>query len=425
MLNLFVIFVVFIANCFVGIDCTGTASNKDDLLYFGRIHGCSHNFNASIAIAESGKLIINSYRYYPDNTNSNEITNEITNHYLFVNISGGNSIQSSIITNDPAFYGLLPIIIHRSGIYEVKISLSYNNTNSAYGLKDLQETELACELLNEDGKHITLVVPRKKMHNANSASSVNVKGNHSNITHTTHTTHATHNAHSTHVGSMWMLGHQSMHNTLRYKPPQHTNTKVTKHYISPHSGEVHHKYETNLKNCICDKSIVLLGDSHSDVVYNTLKKLNLDCNMIFKYDGLGVMHNTSPDIDFEGYSTGLVGSQFVKGQMLINLENGYYLDLVHTNHSKTFIIQSGHWDLRDVTLETYITNIDKLFNLWVKFRMLTGIHLIWFGVPAYSFRRSMWGGLEKRTNVKLALADNYIKNQCILYNISYISYFDI
>lgn len=383
---------------YVAVTCTVlfaiccSAGEYNATLYSGHVQGCLHYFDIVISIDGSGSLNINSSRKYPSDHYPVVGSVEKNDHYLFVNITGGNSLQSSIVTNDVAFHDLLPICISHPGSYNVSFSLLYNTSMSAYALQDWQEAENGCELLSELGKPITLTVPWSFFNSMKVSQS--------------------------RILPSWTLAQNSMHSEKGlYK------YRVGKHYISPYDGKLVHA--SALQACICRRRIVLLGDSHTAVVHELMKRLGINCHVIFREDGKGVMHNISPDIDMNAYVRGELPAKYVQGSMLENLESGLYSSFVHVNGSKTFIIQTGHWDLRDTDIDKYKSNMKLLISKWVEFRKLHHIKLIWFGVPAYSFHRPMWGGMEKRTNIKLALADNYMKSLCKSYHIPHISFFDI
>lgn len=146
--------------------------------------------------------------------------------------------------------------------------------------------------------------------------------------------------------------------------------------------------------------------------------------------------------------------------------------MINLHDYQKIVINSGSWDLRDINVNYYIKHIDELFDELLLFRLRHdhnhrllyhqsssntrkdynynhNLHLIWMSTPSYSFRKpyaplqksiirssstgssssssstSSLNMIERRTNIKIAIAEQYIENKCREYNITYVPYFDI
>ena len=172
---------------------------------------------------------------------------------------------------------------------------------------------------------------------------------------------------------------------------------------------------------------------------------------------------------------------FKTGRLLTRLRDFTYDHLINLHNYQKIIINSGSWDLRDININYYIKHIDELFDELSLFRLrhdhdhqlhhqgssntrkdynyYHNLHLIWMSTPSYSFRKpyaplsslsslqkssiirsnyirssstgssssssSSLNMIERRTNIKIAIAEQYIENKCREYNITYVPYFDI
>lgn len=112
--------------------------------------------------------------------------------------------------------------------------------------------------------------------------------------------------------------------------------------------------------------------------------------------------------------------------MMRNLNNGVYDNLQRRHAYHVWAFQSGHWDLRDQTIERYCRNVKNLMRAMDSFRMRhPGMKLVWSGVPPYSYKVTKWGALERRTNLKLLLGDQCVQQWAASFNIRSVSFMDI
>lgn len=179
-----------------------------------------------------------------------------------------------------------------------------------------------------------------------------------------------------------------------------------------------------------------LGDSHVHEMFAVMDKylpdlqINKGWNISQTYHGDGIYHNLSPDEHYEEYVKGNVRNEFVLGKMLTRLRNGEYEELQREKKYNIWMFESGHWDLRDVSLEVYLEHVVELLDEFVKLREKfkdtdAALKLIWIGYPAYSFKRHRFGGMEKRTNVKLFRATHLTAKEAKRRDIEVFPFFDI
>ncbi|KAJ8048263.1 hypothetical protein HOLleu_00509 [Holothuria leucospilota] len=326
--------------------------------------------------------------------------------YFVMKVQGDHEIWSTLISDqDVSLARLDPIKVSSSGQYNVFLTLIYTNKSSAYGLEKYQEKELHCPLCQTNGTcHITLQVDVANENVGNARSGwVPIKGDETEMP--TNKIVVSDNGSAAYYFRSWK-------NDTFFECPTCEGSEL-------------------LDKCLVTKKFMLLGDSHMGNAWKVLqkhftrfrKKMAVQWRM--RADGLGVYHNLSPDKDFKGYSQGKVPSVFVPGNMIKGLQSGLYYKLQQDNKFDAWIFSSGHWDLRDTSLDIYMSHLEELIEMWSEFQRTTGVWLVWNGMPAYSFNRDIWGGLEKRTNIKIALADHETKDLCKRYNITYVPFFDI
>ena len=175
---------------------------------------------------------------------------------------------------------------------------------------------------------------------------------------------------------------------------------------------------------------MLLGDSHTSALHSALAPLS-GWSFSLRGDGDGIYHNRAPDDNFNLYVKHKLPSHFVRGKMLSSLALGASYDRMQSRFNfSVWAFQSGHWDLRDASVATYVEHVAKLFGAFAQFRSrfrasATPLSLLWLGVPAYSFKRAMWQGMELRTNVKLHLADRQVRKLASQYGIRSVPFFSI
>jgi hypothetical protein len=86
-------------------------------------------------------------------------------------------------------------------------------------------------------------------------------------------------------------------------------------------------------------------------------------------------------------------------------------DYMQNGYIPWVLIQGGHWDLRDSSLEEYRRNFAVLLQHMLECSLLKG-RLIVRTAPSYSYRRSQaTAGREYRTNTKFQLAAEFIREQ--------------
>ncbi|KAJ8021261.1 hypothetical protein HOLleu_38408 [Holothuria leucospilota] len=180
----------------------------------------------------------------------------------------------------------------------------------------------------------------------------------------------------------------------------------------------------NLYKCVKDKRTILLGDSHVRQIPNINTS---EFSWHFLQHGPGIYRNlaTKTKDNYEKYKNGSIQASFSPGAMLTSLRKGSYKDLQEQYHFDTWVISSGHWDLRDDTVESYITHLEELLKEWTQFQSQYFVQVIWNGVPSFSYKAKSLGGLERRTNVKIAVADAKTKLLTSKYNITYVPFFDL
>jgi hypothetical protein len=185
----------------------------------------------------------------------------------------------------------------------------------------------------------------------------------------------------------------------------------------PKSMRCHLTPDFHIDTCN-NRKVLLLGDSHMERLHQALIR-----KWDFLRHGDGIYYNA---VNWELYKSRKISAAFQTGKMLSGLRDGSYDNLQIQKLYDIWVFESGHADLRDVTLEVYMSRVDELFYEFAQFRARhDNITLIWAGVPAYSYNRDNFGGLERRTNIKLALADQYVKRKTLENDINYISFFEM
>jgi hypothetical protein len=239
------------------------------------------------------------------------------------------------------------------------------------------------------------------------------------------------------------------------------------------------RYLNNRKNPAIKNSII----NRDDKIKNSYSKnkthdYRIDENDSDTYEYVFLNSNTtiSSIIDNQIKNKNII--IFKTGRLLTRLRDLTYDHLINSHNYQKIIINSGSWDLRDININYYIKHIDELFDELLLFRLRHdhnhqlhhqrssnirrdyhynhNIHLIWMSTPSYSFRKpytslssplslhrssiigsnyirssstgsssSSLNMIERRTNVKIAIAEQYIENKCREYNITYVPYFDI
>ncbi|KAJ8048261.1 hypothetical protein HOLleu_00506 [Holothuria leucospilota] len=370
--------------------------------------GCERCFKVILQCRGTGLIFVDIKAFNNSMLSTKHVLSEAEEYsdmlYFVMKVQGDDEIWSTLISDqDVLLAKLVPIKVSSSGRYNLSLTLIYTNKSSAYGLEKYQRKELHCPLCQTSGSpcHITIQAHVSE-ENVDTARSGWVPITMDDIS--SNTTVVSDNDVSAYF--------RSWKNDTFFKCPTCEGSEL-------------------LDKCLVKKKFMLLGDSHMGNVWKVLqkhirrvgKKMAVQWKM--RVDGYGVYHNLSPDKDFKGYMQGKVPPVFVPGNMIKGLQSGLYLKLQQKNKFDAWIFSSGHWDLRDTSVDKYMSHLEELFQKWSEFQRNTSVWLVWNGVPAYSFNRHMWGGLEKRTNIKIGLADHETKDLCERYNITYVPFFDI
>lgn len=306
---------------------------------------------------------------------------------------GENGVFASPISPDPV-NGMSSIHVSKAGFYSVSLSPSHKNTDQAMAWSDNEEglpDNAPCHLLLDE-PFPTGISERFALYPLIEVTLTASKEEHLD------------EVKSDDNDPFWVVGDSCDYEL--YFDPAHKAFPLCRH--DDHSGD---KFLA-LSACNGDASnkttAILLGDSHAHELTSVMKKYHPELNEWYLprgYHGAGIYHNLSPDNKYEEYLKGEVKAEFVEGTMLHFLRNGEYEALQKKHKFNIWFFESGAWDLRDVGLSEYEDRITELFEAFVKFRELfkdtdTPLRLVWLGVPAFSFKRKHWGGMEKRTNVK-------------------------
>ncbi len=164
-------------------------------------------------------------------------------------------------------------------------------------------------------------------------------------------------------------------------------------------------------------------------------QINVDCDYnrhLYLPDGDGLYHNLAADPEtIEDYLTGKISANMIKGSIFQGLGIGigtikgksYYADLVETyGYDHTWVFNSGHWDLRDVNVETYISYIKELFPLLQSFSEKYKLRIVWNAMPPFSYKQRGWNRFEHRSNEDIIYANEQVHKLCIQYNFIYVPY---
>lgn len=183
-------------------------------------------------------------------------------------------------------------------------------------------------------------------------------------------------------------------------------------------------------------TVALVGDSHSRQLATYLTdNAHAGSNHInwqLFEDGTGIYHNIVPDRQLKCYLNRSKGVDLHLGKILANLakdvtaNRGYSSGWDGRHSADVIMFQSGQWDLRDLDVDQYNSNLNELFIAIAAFRdRHPGIKVVWSGVPPYSHQRKSWGGLERRTNLKLMLGDRHAHALANHYRIQALPFFEL
>lgn len=324
--------------------------------------------------------------------------------YFYVRLVGseGTVLATIVSDQDETLKKLDAMKVTTAGTYNVSVKLIYDSKSSAYGFDKPQRKELNRVLCNR---------------NSTCYMSVDVVVNHDVL--------ASHR--NSHFGWRPFRSDDKIltnDNTIQIRD---NGQQFYFHEAANKLFFIRDNPRTEeLRKCMREKKFAIIGDSHEEMIAKVLNnKYSTSNGWRMFFHGTGVYHNVSPDNDFKAYVTGKLPAVFVPGKMLENLKTGEYKKLQAKENYDGWIFSSGHWDLRDVSLEEYMKHLEELFQKWDDFRRDTKVNLFWNGIPSYSYKRDSWGGMERRTNIKIGLADHFTKFLCQKFNVSFVPFFDL
>ena len=79
------------------------------------------------------------------------------------------------------------------------------------------------------------------------------------------------------------------------------------------------------------------------------------------------------------------------------------------------VVEAGHWDLRDSSVEQYRLDFTSLLAALENCRVLRGRAIV-RTAPAYAHKRDLWAHREYRTNAKLAAAARFVRDELALHH---------
>lgn len=72
-----------------------------------------------------------------------------------------------------------------------------------------------------------------------------------------------------------------------------------------------------------------------------------------------------------------------------NILSKMYSVMQHQTGYDAWLFQSGHWDLRDISVDLYMDHLELFFKLLAAFRdRHPDVVMVWSGVPPYSYQRA-------------------------------------
>ncbi|KAJ8021262.1 hypothetical protein HOLleu_38409 [Holothuria leucospilota] len=373
-----------------------------------RMCGCLYCFNVSLTINSSGNLHAD-IANVQQSTSSNASFNSTHVAFFDMLIEGQNGVFAKLVTDrDDVFDELSSDVpLYSGGLFNVSLTLQYLTNNSAFGLDNPQPPPLDCTLKTpKNESHIVIAVEEihRQINQTKQRGWIYASGEFQNIRNIT---------------PILDTGEVAVY----FQQP----AEYKQYFVCPLCPPTE-----NLYKCVKDKRTILLGDSHVRYIWTSLQQQipNINASEIswrFFEHGPGIYRNvaTVGKDNFVKYVNGSIPASFSPGPMLTQLCKGFYKDLQEKHHFDTWVVSSGHWDLRDDTVESYITHLEELLKEWTQFQSQHFVQVIWNGVPSFSYKAKSFGGLERRTNVKIAVADAKTKLLTAKYNITYVPFFDL
>ncbi|XP_071853358.1 uncharacterized protein [Apostichopus japonicus] len=367
--------------------------------------GCNRCYNVHVTFNASGYLTSEikclHHTRYKEGLNATDYAS-----YFDLKLRGSDIILATIVSDTDRNLDILETLhVESEGTYNISLTLIYDRMSSAYGLDVIQEPELNCPLC----------FPNKTCHIALPVSHIMIP-NENKLTRRFQWTPVPRN-------SIDLYPNVSLVTTEENKTYVFTygDNKWTERYFLCKECNI----SRALESCFKNNKVVFIGDSHLRQAAAVLEPHFGDNGWGLISDGRGVYYNEAANINRTDYVQRKIGPHFVPGFMLNGLESGRYDTIQERDRYDTWVINTGHWDLRDVSLLEYIKNIELLFPKFDRFRKKFDLKLLWNGTPPYSYNYLLWGDLEQRTNIKIGLADQMIQKLCAKYNITFVPYFDL
>ena len=152
-----------------------------------------------------------------------------------------------------------------------------------------------------------------------------------------------------------------------------------------------------------DRRVLLVGDSHQRVLENYLQSLDVNASYI---GSTGIMNRNFTNFTKNCTQTLSPGTD----------DAGLYRSALTLGHGHDVVVfESGHWDMRDTSVEVYKAEFARLVHE-TPFCNL-GRTVVWRTAPAYSYKRyEFLEQKEYRTNAKLeriaAITTAYLARYC-------------
>jgi hypothetical protein len=159
---------------------------------------------------------------------------------------------------------------------------------------------------------------------------------------------------------------------------------------------------------------------------------------LFLADGDGIYHNLNADTDtIELYLNGKIKANMVRGGIFQGLGEGLSRDDLHPNstfyewlvekhgYRNTWVFNSGHWDLRDTDVNSYLDTIKELFPLIQVFGRKYQLRIVWNAMPTFSFKQRRWNHNERRNNEDILYANEQVRQLCLEYDFLYVPFAEV
>ncbi|XP_071851978.1 uncharacterized protein [Apostichopus japonicus] len=370
-----------------------------------RMCGCGRCYNVRVTFNATGYLSTNIESL--NSTRNEEGLFNATDYasYFDLKLRGSDIILATIVSDTDRNLDILETLhVESEGTYDISLTLIYDRMSSAYGLDAIQMPELNCPLC----------FPNRTCHIALPVSHIMIP-NENKLTRRFQWTPVPRNSIDLHPNVSLVTTEENTKYVFTYG-----DNKWTERYFLCEECNI----SRALESCFKNNKVVIDGDSHLQKAAVVLEPLFSDNGWQIKADGRGVYFNEAATFG-EEYLQRKLEPHFVPGLMLVGLEDGTYDQLQEQERYDTWVINTGHWDFRDITLAEYIQRVELLFEKFDRFRKKFGTKLVWNGTPPYSYNNHGWKDLEQRTNIKIALADVTIKTLCVKYNVTFVPFFEL